>query len=88
MSFGPRFLTDILPSFVLPLGRVLEKFSSNKYFWTLFYLLLGFSIFTQIIGVLTSPLADIQGYALPRKIDDLARNGPDILIYNLIKTTK
>lgn len=88
LSFGPRFLTDILPSIVLPLGKTLEKFSSNKYFWILFYLLLGFSIFTQTIGALTSPLADIQEYALPRKIDDLTRNGPDILIYNLIKTTK
>jgi len=85
LSFGPRFLTDVLPSFVLPLGKTLERCSSSKYFWILFYILLGFSIFTQVVGVLTSPLTDIQEYALPRKIDELARNGPDILIYNLIK---
>ncbi|MFX1466111.1 MAG: hypothetical protein ACFFA5_06540 [Promethearchaeota archaeon] len=85
LSFGPRFLTDILPCFVLPLGKTVEKFSSNKYFLVFFYILLGFSVFTQIIGVLTSPLAGIQEYALPGKIRDLTQNGPDILIYNLIK---
>ncbi|MFX1519586.1 MAG: glycosyltransferase family 39 protein [Promethearchaeota archaeon] len=85
LAFGPRFLTDVIPLFVLPLGKTLEKFSSTKYFWILFYIILGFSIFTQAIGALTSPLTGIQEYALPAKIEDLARNGPDILIYNLIK---
>ncbi len=84
-AFGPRYLTDILPVIVLPLGKTLEKFSSNKYFWILFYILLGFSIFTQVAGVLTSPLVGNHEYILPGKVNDLARNGPDILIHNLIK---
>jgi hypothetical protein len=85
LAYGPRFLTDVIPVFVLPIGKTLEKFSSNKYFWIFFYIVLGFSVFTQIIGVFTSPLAGIQEYALPGKIRDLMQNGPDILIYNLIK---
>jgi hypothetical protein len=85
LSYGPRFLTDVIPVFVLPIGKTLERFSSNKYFRIFFYIILGFSVFTQIIGVLTSPLAGIQDYSLPAKIEDLMQNGPDILIYNLIK---
>ena len=75
----------IIPVFVLPIGKTLQKFSSNKYFWIFFYIILGFSVFTQIIGVLTSPLAGIEEYAVPGKIRDLTQNGPDILIYNLVK---
>jgi hypothetical protein len=87
LSYGPRFLTDIIPVFVLPIGKTLQKFSSNRYFWIFFYILLGFSVFTQIIGVLTSPLAGFQEYALPGKLNDLTQNGPDILIYNLVKNS-
>jgi hypothetical protein len=85
LSFGPRYLTDVLPAFVLPLGKCLEKFSSSRFFWMIFFLLLGFSIFTQAIGALTTPLAGHQGYALPDMIMNLVQNGPDVLIYNLIK---
>lgn len=64
-SYGPRFLTDVLPILVILLTLYLDKMSpKNKYQIIIFSILFSISVFVQIVGAFYYPNGDWNGHPI------------------------
>jgi len=52
--YGPRFILAVVPFFTLPLAQVIEKYKDQRSFLLLFFVLMGYSIFANAMGVIVS----------------------------------
>jgi len=50
--YGPRYLLNVVPFFTLPLFQVIEQYKDQSRFFILFFILMGYSIFANAMGVL------------------------------------
>ncbi|WP_287585465.1 glycosyltransferase family 39 protein [Candidatus Borrarchaeum sp.] len=62
--YGPRYLLNVIPVFTLPLFQVIEKYKDQRRFFVLFFILMGYSIFANAMGVLADYHVD-QGIENP-----------------------